>query len=115
MRTLEHAAGRDAGGRFKSGCSGNPAGKKPGTVHAATALRAVLRDGEEAAAVRLLVDKALAGNMTALRFLNDRLYAKPRGRPIEFNVEDSDDVGQLVAAGQRAVTNGEMTTQEGLD
>ncbi|MEJ0067742.1 MAG: DUF5681 domain-containing protein [Pseudomonadota bacterium] len=38
MEAPEPLAGRDAHGRFAPGRSGNPRGKKPGTVNRATAL-----------------------------------------------------------------------------
>jgi hypothetical protein len=41
------AAARDARGRFQPGCSGNPAGKKPGTLNRATILKRVMAEGDE--------------------------------------------------------------------
>jgi hypothetical protein len=114
MDDLDPAATRDSHGRFIPGRSGNPAGKKPGTVHKATALKAALRDGEAEAAARVIIDKAVAGNVAAARFVLDRVDPKPRGRAVEFAVEDSGDVGQLLDAAVRAVANGEYSTDEAL-
>jgi hypothetical protein len=52
---------RDGNGRFAPGCSGNPKGKAPGTRNRATVLRALMRDGEEDAVGRVLIDRALGG------------------------------------------------------
>src|SRR5260221_3068779 len=79
---LETSPHRDATGRFLPGRSGNPAGKKPGTRNRATLLREALNEGEDRAAARLVIDKALAGNLVAARFVVDRLMPRPRGRPI---------------------------------
>src|SRR5258708_39540754 len=70
---------RDANGRFVPGQSGNPAGKKPGTRNRATVLREALADGEDVAAARIVIVKALAGNAVAARFIIDRLEPRPRG------------------------------------
>jgi len=82
MTDLERAAIRDGRGRFLPGRSGNPAGKKPGTLNQATVLRAALRDGEEQTAARAVIDKAVRGNLAAARILFDRTDPKPRGRAI---------------------------------
>src|SRR5258708_22615781 len=65
MDVQDQATTRDGRGRFVPGQSGNPAGKKPGTVHRATVLKAALRAGEAEAAARVIIDKAVAGSVTA--------------------------------------------------
>ena len=81
---------RDTKGRFRPGCSGNPAGKKTGTRNRATLLREALRDGEDATLARVVIDKALAGDAVAARFLLERLEPKPRGRPIHLDIPDGE-------------------------
>jgi hypothetical protein len=71
MMGVETAAPRDTAGRWVPGRSGNPAGKRPGTRNRATLLRAALRDGEDEAAARVLIDKAVDGNLVAARDLLD--------------------------------------------
>jgi hypothetical protein len=46
MSTDPDNAGRTQGGRFAAGCSGNPAGMKPGTRHKATQAALALLSGE---------------------------------------------------------------------
>ena len=79
MDGITQRAVRDANGRFVPGQSGNPAGKKSGTRNRATLLAEALRDGEGEAAARIVIDKALAGDAVAARFLLDRLTPRPRG------------------------------------
>jgi len=115
MDVQDEATVRDTRGRFVPGQSGNPAGKRPGTVHRATVLKAALRAGEAEAAARVIIDKAVAGSVTAARFVLDRIDPKPRGRPVEFDVADSADGVQLLDAASRAVANGEFSVDEGRD
>src|SRR5260221_9493343 len=86
MDGSSHGTLRDANGRFIPGQSGNPAGKRPGTRNRATVLREALRDGEEAATARVVIDKALSGNQVAARFVVDRLMPRPRSRTIELDL-----------------------------
>src|SRR5579872_6376859 len=79
---------RDAHGRFLPGCSGNPAGKQPGTRNRATLLREVLREGDDHAMARLVVDRAVGGDAVAARFCLARLDPKPRGRPIALDLPE---------------------------
>lgn len=70
--------------QFKRGTSGNPSGRRKGALNLATVLQnalndmiVVVEDGKEKtiskmeAAVRRLVDKAIAGDMSAFRALAD--------------------------------------------
>src|SRR5213082_1251233 len=81
-----HEAQRDANGRFAPGQSGNPWGKKPGTRNRASVLREALGDGEDIAAARIVIDKALSGDLVAARFVVGRLEPRPRSRPIELDL-----------------------------
>jgi hypothetical protein len=58
-------AGRRQDGRFSPGCSGNPAGMKPGTRHKATRAALALLNGEVDKLTRKAVELALAGDVTA--------------------------------------------------
>jgi hypothetical protein len=109
---------RDKKGRFRPGCSGNPAGKKTGTRNRATILREALREGEAATVARVVIDKALAGDAGAARFLLERLEPKPRGRPIHLEIPEGESpAGEVVAtfnAALRAMAAGEITPDEAL-
>jgi hypothetical protein len=108
---------RDANGRFVPGQSGNPAGKKPGTRNRATVLREALADGEDVAAARIVIDKALAGNGVAARFIIDRLEPRPRGRAVTHDLPVGASAGAVVTAYDttlRAMGSGEITPDEAL-
>jgi hypothetical protein len=109
---------RGADGRFLPGSSGNPAGKKTGTRNRATLLKEALREGEDATLARIVIDKALAGDAVAARFLLERLEPKPRGRPIHLDIpEGLSPAGEVVAtfnAALRAMAAGEITPDEAV-
>jgi hypothetical protein len=109
---------RDASGRFVPGCSGNPAGKKPGTRNRATILRDMLDDGEDEKLARIVIDKALAGDVVTARFLLDRLEPKPRGRPIHLDLPEGESAaGDVVAcfnSALRAMAAGVITPDEAV-
>jgi hypothetical protein len=112
-----HEARRDANGRFVAGQSGNPAGKRPGTRNRASVLREALGDGEDIAAARIVIDKALSGDMVAARFVVGRLEPRPRSRPIELDLPEGTSAGDIVAAYDvtlRAMATGEITPEEAL-
>jgi len=109
------AAARDSLGRFLPGRSGNPAGKKPGTRNRATTLRAALADGEDIAAARTVVERAIKGDPVCARFMVDRLYPKPRTRAIELDLPDLEhdlNHGEIYDAALRAMLTGEITLDE---
>ncbi len=109
--------GRDSAGRFLPGQSGNPLGKAPGTRNRATALRQLLRDGEDAVIGRVLIDKAKAGDAVAARFVIAHLMPRPRSRAIELDLPESTWAGDIVAlfnATMVAMATGEITPDEAL-
>jgi hypothetical protein len=117
MDALKQSSMRDANGRFVPGQSGNPQGKKPGTRNRATVLREALAEGEDIAAARIVIDKALAGDQVAARFIVDRLMPRPRGREIELDLPAGASAGDIVTAYDatvQAMAAGEITPDEAL-
>jgi hypothetical protein len=114
---FEAVLGRDSQGRFVPGQSGNPLGKAPGTRNRATLLRAAL-DGEEGPAMaRIVIDKALAGDVVTARFVIGRLEPKPRDRGIELDLPEGSRARDIVAAFDatvRAMAAGEITPDEAV-
>jgi hypothetical protein len=111
------SSGRDAAGRFVAGVSGNPAGKLPGTRNRRTVLAEALRDGEGVAAARVVIDKALAGDGVAARFIVGLLTPRPRGRAIELDLPELTRPGDVIAAFDAtlaAMAAGEITPDEAL-
>jgi Family of unknown function (DUF5681) len=117
MDGFESRATRDSSGRFMPGASGNPAGKLPGTRNRKTVLAEALRDGEDQSVARVVIDKALAGDAVAARFLLGLLSPKPRGRPIELDLPEDARAGDILAAFDAtlaAMAAGEITPDEAL-
>jgi hypothetical protein len=118
MHAAAQTIDRDQKGRFRPGSSGNPAGKKAGTRNRATLLKEALRGGEDATVARVVIDKALAGDAVAARFLLERLEPKPRSRPIHLDIpEGLSPAGEVVAtfnAALRAMAAGEITPEEAV-
>jgi hypothetical protein len=67
---------------------------------------------------RIVIDKALAGDAVAARFLLERLEPKPRGRPIHLDIPEGESpAGEVVAAfnaALRAMAAGEITPEEAV-
>jgi hypothetical protein len=116
MDTVASGIERDAAGRFMPGQSGNPAGKAPGTRNRKTVLMAALRDGEGEAAARVVIEKALAGDAVAARFVVALISPKPRGRTIHLDMPEDDDCNVVTAFNVtlRALCEGEITPDEAL-
>ena len=89
---------RDRGGRFVPGVSGNPAGKRKGTPNRTTLLKLAIDADESGAIARVVIDRALAGDMVAARFLLGLIMPKPRSRPIELDLPDCSTFDDIVAA-----------------
>jgi hypothetical protein len=108
---------RDPNGRFMPGQSGNPGGKKPGTRNRATVLREALRDGEDSAVARIVIDKALAGNSTMARFVIGHLMPRPRDRAVALDLPECGNADDILAASNatiQAMAAGEITPDEAL-
>src|SRR6266436_4118265 len=109
---------RDCNGRFVPGCSGNPAGKRPGTRNRATVLAEALRCGEAENIARVVIDKALAGDGVAARFCLGLMSPKPRGRAIRLELPEGESAGGEVVAmfnsALRAMAAGDITPDEAV-
>lgn len=107
--------GRDGKGRWKKGQSGNPQGRPPGLRHKATIAAEVLLDGQAEALTAKAVEKALEGDVTALRLCLERVCPPRRDRPISIDlpeIQASADAVGASAAILRSVADGEITPDE---
>ena len=115
MENIDHTtAARDARGRFQPGCSGNPAGKRPGTLNRATILKRMMAEGDEERIASLIVERALKGEWAALRFVQDRLEPKPRARPIVLDFPEDATVAEMSEIVLRAMSAGEISPDEAI-
>ena len=104
--------------RFKPGKSGNPKGRPQGSRSKATLLAEALLEGQAEELVQTLVDKALEGDVTALRVCIERLVPPRKDRPVTLKlpkVEGPEDLSKLTEAVLQAVSKGAITPGEGQD
>src|SRR5271168_3622277 len=111
---MDQTADRDGRGRFRPGRSGNPKGKPPGTPNRATALRRMLRAGEDDQAARVMIERATGGDPVAARYLLDRLEPRPRARPLPLELAPAADVGGAYEALFAAFAAGAISPDEAL-
>ena len=114
-------AARDARGRFRSGFSGNPAGRPVGANNHATRAAALLLDGEAEALTRKAIAMALDGDPVALRLCLDRIIGARRGRPVQLVgalalplLDDAENLAVAAASVGAAAAGGAVTPEEGL-
>jgi hypothetical protein len=105
-------AARDIRGRFQPGQSGNPAGKKPGTLNHATRWRQRLAEGDEDGFADHIVGQARKGDFRAIRFVLEQIDPKPRGRAVPFEVDPKASVLDKFAALFKALSAGDITADE---
>src|SRR5262249_3011731 len=94
-----------------------PAGKRPGTRNRASLLAATLEEGEAEAMLRLVADKALAGDGVAARYCLDRIMPRPRGRPILLDLPEAagaEEGGAAFGTLLAAMAAGEIMPEEAL-
>ncbi|AJR22518.1 DUF5681 domain-containing protein [Sphingobium sp. RSMS] len=107
--------GRKQGGRFKPGVSGNPAGKPAGARHKITRAIEALLDKDHEALTRKAIEKALEGDMVALRLCLDRLAPPRKDAPVSIAlpaVRSAADAVEASAAILASVAAGEITPDE---
>lgn len=114
---LKFARGKQRGRPFQPGQSGNPAGKKPGTMDKRTACRKLL-EPYAPALVEKMVELALEGDTTALKMCLDRLVAPFRpiaepftALPIE-NASTARGLQSMGAAIINAAATGQLSTDD---
>ena len=103
---------RDAGGKFAPGNPGRPKGAKHKTTLAVEALL----EGEAEALTRAAIDKALEGDVTALRLCMDRIAPARKDSPVTFDLPEMSSARDAATTAQSvlvAVAGGEVTPSEG--
>jgi hypothetical protein len=108
-------SGGKQGGRFKPGQSGNPAGKRPGTRHRTTLAIEALLEGQHEKLTKVAIDKALEGDMVAMRLCLDRIAPTRKDSPIAFDLPPITTAADTVTASSSllsAVAAGEVTPDE---
>ena len=101
--------------RFKPGLSGNPKGRPQGSRNKVTLACSELLDGEAEKLTRKCVEKALEGDMQALRLCMDRVIPPRKDAPVTFEVplmEAAGDAAPVIAAVFSALAAGHITPLE---
>ena len=102
--------------RFKKGQSGNPAGKKPGTRNRVTMAVQELLDGQAEALTQKCVERALDGDITALRICLDRIIPIMKERPVTLElprISTTEGIEKANIEVMQAVTAGQISPGEG--
>ncbi|MEL7640743.1 MAG: DUF5681 domain-containing protein [Solidesulfovibrio sp.] len=100
---------------WRPGESGNPRGCPSGSRHRVTKAIQELLDGEAEALTRKAVEKALDGDMVALRLCMERICPAPKDRPVRLTLPPMttpDDLPRLTESLLAAVADGTVTPSE---
>ena len=101
--------------KFKKGISGNVKGKPKGCLNQSTMMALALLKSESQAMVRVVVDKALSGDMQALSLCLSRLIPQAKDAPFDCvlpKVETIADLPKITAGLLDAVSSGNMGPSE---
>ena len=101
--------------KFKKGQSGNPNGKPKGARNQATLAAEAVLDGEAEALTRKAIEKALEGDMAAIRLCLERILPASKSRPIEIDlppVETAEDITAAHGVVIAAMARGEITPDD---
>ena len=114
--SAENTAKIQRGKPFKKGRSGNPKGKPRGARNRATLAIESLFEGEAEALTRKAIEKALEGDMVALRLCLERVAPAKKDAPVTFalpTMETTADAAKAAGAILVAVAAGDLTPGEG--
>lgn len=99
---------------WKKGVSGNPAGRPKGALSKRERIAQSL-NGDGPDVVRVVIDKALEGDMTAAGLVLSRLMApvKAQSEPVQFSLDPELPIGKQIEAVLGAVAAGEVPPDVG--
>ena len=113
----ENTAGKQRGAPFRKGQSGNPSGKPPGARNKITMLAERLMQDDARDIVKVVLEAAKGGDMTAARLVLERIAPVRKGRPVYFDlppVSTTSDIAAAMAALTTAMASGEVTPEEAV-
>lgn len=104
--------GRDSKARFKKGFSGNPKGRPVGIVDRRYRWSKVLQD-EADDIIRVVVEAALAGDMTAAAIIISRVVPalRPEGERVEFVFDATSNQVTQVEQVLQAMAHGHVSVE----
>ena len=107
---------RNNSGQWLKGVSGNPKGTKTGSRHRVTQAAENVLNGESEALSRKLIERALAGDVNALRICMDRILPPRKDRTIAMKlrgIKRPSDLIKIMHQITQAVAKGGISPQEG--
>ena len=114
--TVARTRKKQARGGFQKGQSGNPNGRPEGSRNKVTLAIEALLEGDAEALTRKAIEKALEGDMTAIRLCLDRLCPPRKDRPVSLKlpqVATTRETVEAIRSVLEAVGDGDITPSEG--
>ena len=102
---------RESSGRFKKGTSGNPVGRKVGSVDKRTRYRRAFEDHSDAL-IDSVIQNALEGDTSAQKMCLDRLVPPLKSIDKRITVATSETLAGQGRNILQAITNGDLTPSE---
>ena len=102
---------RNPDGTFASGNPGRPRGAR----HKVTQAIEAMLEGQQEALTQAAIDKALEGDVTALRLCLDRIAPARKDAPVSFDlpeIETAEDAAKAARAILKAIAEGDVTPLE---
>ena len=102
---------RNPDGTFASGNPGRPRGAR----HKITQAIEAMLEGQHEALTQAAIDKALEGDVTALRLCLDRIAPARKDAPVSFalpEIETAEDAAKAARAILKAIAEGDVTPLE---
>ena len=102
--------------KFQPGKSGNPAGKKPGTRNKVTMAVIELLNGQAEKLTQRCVERALEGDLQALKICLDRIVPVVKERSVRVPLPDTstaENIEKAFDAVLLAISTGQLTPSEG--
>lgn len=100
---------------FQPGKSGNPYGRPAGSRNKATLAIEALLDGEAEALTKTCIEKAMGGDMTALKLCMDRICPPRKDAPVAFKmppVSNVSDAALVMRSVMEEVATGSISPSE---
>jgi len=102
---------RNPDGTFAPGNPGRPRGAR----HKVTQAIEAMLEGQQEALTQAVIDKALEGDVTALRLCLDRIAPARKDAPVSFalpEIETAEDAAKAARAILKAIAEGDVTPLE---
>lgn len=109
--------GRGLGQPFRPGQSGNPKGRRAGTLNRVSVLAQRLMDDDAEEVILALLKAAKDGDVSAIKLVLERMAPLPRNRPVHFTapiIETAADLCNAMGTVLQGVASGELTPDEAV-